>query len=155
MINKDLNKTDNKIVLSVSLSAMATQNPSKSFWVRGGGRVDVYIGTKQPMNMSISKYDSFHITATNAPNSAIRVGNANNETTSISTATVLVSSNTFEIPISLGNTNPYFVIGKSFLEGYIGNPSESSGVQANGIVQSNPGNINLNFSSDITEIWLE
>ena len=155
VVNKELNQSGTKIILNVSLSAIATQNPSKSFWVRGGGKVDAYIGTKKPMNMSINKYDSFHITATNAPNSAIRVGNANNETTSTSTSTVLVSGNTFEIPISLGNTNPYFVIGKSFSEGYIGNPSESSGVQASGIVQSNPGNINLNFSSDITEIWLE
>lgn len=80
-------------------------------WVRGGGLSETYIGTIKPMPSLISKYNSLIISTDDADiTQSIRVGNANDDSTSTSTATIL-QSGSGNMEIVLGEEYPYFVIG--------------------------------------------
>lgn len=109
---------------------------------RSGGTVHAHIGTITPLFTSIQHYKSLKIIGANSTsvNYGIRVGAANNIDTTIFTATVLQSGSTETI--NLGDYNPFFVIGRT-----LSFPRVSA-------VTYDPGDLNVSFTSEITEIYL-
>lgn len=157
-VSKSFTFTGSSINISESVSApvrWGRANSGATYYVRGGGAVDVYAGTKKPLSISMSKYTHIKANATSAPTISARTGNANGSSTGATTPTVIASVTGLNNAISMPSAYPYFVVGKSLFAGYIGTPNGSSGVQGSGTVTTNPGDLNLSYTSVITGIWLE
>ncbi len=130
------------------LTGYANVKMNGIYYNRDGFSISVAFGTKKPLSKSISLYTELNVTETDGYSirGALRVGSENNENTTISTATILVSGTANGLKLALPDNHPYFVFGDSY--------SCNAGT---GDKNNNPGlsSININRSDLLSEIWLE
>ena len=158
-VERDIAFTKNEIQyygkISAEVQSKHVSNLGTTHYVRGGGKVDIYVGTIHPLFKIISNYKKMGLTFTgNSPIMTIRTGTENDNSTTTNTATVLCSG-TNPMEFKLDKYNPYFVIGNTISSGYYGSPAYSSGVQAGGFAESSIKSANLEITTTIFEIWLE
>lgn len=99
-------------------------------------------GTSKPLTQDISIYNKLMISNFNGIIAAFRTGTPNNSSTAINTATVLQSGSANNMALSMGKSKPYLVIG-----------NQNTYPRYN--LKPDPGSISINYSADITEIYLE
>lgn len=132
--------TGEKILYTYVLSTTRTESG------RGYNRQELSgnlaFGTVKPLK-DITLYSKLIIPDSNGLAATFRVGEANNSSTAVNTATVLQSSLANNMELLMGKNSPYLVLG---------NFNDFPGYSSQTV---DPGNVSINTSSEITEIWLE
>lgn len=129
-----------KIIYTYKLSAPAAF-VSGLYYYRNNISGNLAFGTKTPLTKDISLYKKLMVTNSNSILGSFRTGAANSASTAINTATVIQSGAANNLSLAMAKNNPYLVLG---------NKNEYTKYDA----KPNPGSISINYSTDITEIYL-
>lgn len=121
---------------------------------RGTVSSNIYCGTKKELPLSLINYTKLINVATQSILISLRSGETNNENTNASTEIILASGTNSELSVNLINTKGYVVLGRSFRDNGYGcyrNGDQNILIET---VKSPRGNLNYNYVSDISEIYL-